>query len=198
MIQAVGDCRVTKGRVDGVEVLMVTHERAGVALVLPPLPSLELDCSAELGKKRPGLLFSAYFKRSDAYVALFSEPAKEVLSEKHALEATGARHAKKIADELKAIPREITVDGLPGAMIATVVADAPTPKGPTVLSVQFVTVRQRSSDKRVFSLWVSLGEPTPEERVLWRSYLAMPANPVVQTPEGEPLVPEAPKNAATY
>jgi hypothetical protein len=50
----------------------------------------------------------------------------------------------------------------------------------------------------VFSLWVSLGEPTVEERGLWRSYLALPANPGIQGPEGEPVAPTPPKNAATY
>ncbi|MFO0639523.1 MAG: hypothetical protein U0183_09965 [Polyangiaceae bacterium] len=198
VLEVVGACEIAKGRVGAIDVLVLSNARAGFKLLLPQLPSPQIDCSPELAKKRPGLVATVYFKATDAYVALFSEPSNEVISEKRTLEAIGAGHAKKLVDELKATPREPSVDGLPGAMIATVEADVPTPKGGAVTALQLVTVRQRSSDKRVFSLWVSLGEPTAEERGLWRSYLALPENPGIQSSSGEPVAPSPPKNAATH
>jgi len=176
-------------------VFVVASDVDGYAVFLPHHPMVHVDCTEPTLAKSAGLVLKVHYPTVDAHVSLFSEAMTVVVSEQTTLEALLGR-TEKLNTSLKLVPVEKHVAGVPGAMVGTLSGKVTDPKGRVVPVSQWFTLRQRPSDKRLFSINVAASASTPEASKMWEKILSIPDNPKIdpapQAPDPKVPVTTAP------
>lgn len=187
--QSLGRCQVANAKTNAGTILLVASDGDGYGLVLPPHPLVQVGCSEEVTGSKEWLVLKVVYPSVDTHLMLFSEPSTILAGEKKTLENVIERDQKALTTKLKATKLTSRVDGRPGAMLGVVSGFLPGPGGKPTPFTQWTTVRQRASDKRLFTLKVTAGDPTSETVRMWDAVLSVANNPLLEEGPGtEPPV----------
>lgn len=174
-------------------VLVVASEEDGYALGLPPHAMVKVSCGeATPAPNGAAEVLRVVYPTADTFLVLTSMPTAIVADER----ATLDRIARATVAELrktKATGLAHRIDGIPGAMLATITGKVPSPSGTKADLVMWTTERQRPSDKRLFSITVATSSPTAETSRMWSGVLTDPQNPTL---DPRPAAPPASKPAS--
>ncbi len=172
-----GRCKSAVEATNDGDVLIVTSDADHYAVFLPPHPMVQIDGTEASFAKSRGLVLKVTYPSVDAHVSLVSVPAASVVSEQRSLAAFLGATEKLIANGQKGTQFARQVNGVPGAMVATLSGKLPAANGSALPFSQWTTIRQRPSDKRLFTLTVTATAPTPESSRMWQGLLSLPQNP---------------------
>lgn len=182
--QSLGRCEVANAKTNEGTILLVASDRDGYALVLPPHPLVKVECSEATSDGHDGLVLKVVYPSVDTHILLFSEPSTVLAGEKNTLDAVIELDRKALTTKVKATKLTSRVDGRPGAMVGVVSGFLPGPGGKPTPFTQWTTVRQRASDKRLFTLKVTAGDPTSESVRMWDAILSAADNPLLEEGPG--------------
>lgn len=193
--QSLGRCSTLQQSTPKGNVLVVASETDRYALALPPHPLVRVDCSETTLAKRPGLVVEVTYPSIDAHVDLFMEPHSELVEESVTLENLSKRDSAALGSRAGASVTSSKVLGKLGAMMAIVKGTLRAPSGASVPFTQWTTIRQRASDKRLYTMTIAASDTTPENAEMWRSLAAVHDNPLIQDEDDTaPFDPKSPQS----
>jgi hypothetical protein len=181
---SLGRCQMANTTTNEGTVLIVASDGDGYAIVLPPHPLVKIECNEAISGGNEGLVLKVVYPSVDTHLMLFSEPSPVLIGEKQTLESSVGRDQKALSTRLKATKLTSRVDGKPGAMLGVLTGLLPSPGGKPTPFTQWTTVRQRPSDKRLFTLKVTAGDPTSESVRMWDAILSAADNPLLEEGPG--------------